>query len=300
MVELASVDVDEVLTCIRTAVRLAQNEEEVRVRVSKCIEEKILKPLGITQVGHYEYTLISGVRVDALSGHVIIEYKAPGRLSTKSDIAKAKEQVIRYICEEAKVKERYKNFIGVIISDRIAFVRYDFREDSWVLRGPYDITRETVIKLVEAIRGLQRKSLEADALIRDFGPASIIARKVIKLLYERLTRSNNPRVVTLFSDWKRLFTQATGYSPEKLKKLKSMAKDCGISGDIDYDAFLFSIHTYYALIMKLLAAEIAYLYGQGKWLRSYVAELENAYLQGGINGLKQVLSDLESGGIFAR
>ena len=300
MTELQNVNIDEVLTGIRTAIRLAQNEEEVRIRVSKCIEDKVLKPLGIDQVGHYEYTLISGARIDALYGHVIIEYKAPGKLSARSDVAKAKEQIIRYIMEEAKVKERYRNFLGVIISDRIAFVRYSPREDAWLLRGPYDITRETVIKLVEAIRGLQRKSLVVDTLIRDFGPDSPIAKKTVRLLYERLIHNSKPRVMTLFSDWKRIFTQATGYSPEKLKRLKSMAREYGISGHIDFDALLFSVHTYYALLMKLLAAEIAYLYGQGRWLRSYVAELENAYLSGGVDSLKQVLSDLESGGIFTR
>jgi hypothetical protein len=68
------IDIDEILTCVRNAIIQARTEEDVRVRVSNCIEEKILKALGITQVGKYEYTLISGARVDALYGHVVIEY----------------------------------------------------------------------------------------------------------------------------------------------------------------------------------------------------------------------------------
>jgi hypothetical protein len=62
------VDVDAVVTCIREVVKRSQNEEEVRLRVSNCIEERILKPLGISQVGRYEYTLVSGARADALYG----------------------------------------------------------------------------------------------------------------------------------------------------------------------------------------------------------------------------------------
>ncbi|MEM4847163.1 MAG: hypothetical protein QW794_05340 [Thermosphaera sp.] len=90
------IDIDDVVNCIKQNVRIASNEEEVRARVSvRCIEEKILKPLDITQYGHYEYTLISGARVDALYGHVIVEYKALGKLSSPSDIAKV---VLQYLC----------------------------------------------------------------------------------------------------------------------------------------------------------------------------------------------------------
>jgi hypothetical protein len=35
-------------------------------------------------------------------------------------------------------------------------------------------------------------------------------------------------------------------------------------------ALIFSIHTYYALLLKLIAAEIAYLYGAGKFYKSYI------------------------------
>jgi len=72
------VDIDSVVTCFKNSVRRARTEEDVRVWVSRCIEEGILKLLGIKDVGKYEYTLVSGARVDALYGHIIIEYKAPG------------------------------------------------------------------------------------------------------------------------------------------------------------------------------------------------------------------------------
>jgi len=100
-----------------------------------------LKPLDIKEYGKYEYMLVSGARADALYGHVIVEFKAPGRLSRESDIQKAKEQIIRYITQEAGGKEEWKRYLGVIISDKIAFVRYDPRTDTWLLRGPYDIRR---------------------------------------------------------------------------------------------------------------------------------------------------------------
>jgi type II restriction/modification system DNA methylase subunit YeeA len=286
--------------CFKNAVARASNEEELRIGVSRCIEDMVLKPLGIKEVGRYEYLLVSGARVDALYGHVIVEFKAPGKLSKQSDIQKAKEQVIRYITQETGSKQEWSRYLGIIISDRIAFVRYDPRTDTWILRGPYDIKREVVIKLVEAIRGLRRKPLDADHLVKDFGPQSTISRKIISILYRKLISTKNERTRILFEDWMRLFKQATGYKPEKLEDLPGLAKDYGIAGDVNYDALIFAIHTYYALLLKLIAAEVAYLYGAGKFYKSYIAELDDAYVRSGVEGLKEVLKDLESGGIFKR
>ncbi|MFP3191449.1 MAG: N-6 DNA methylase, partial [Thermoproteota archaeon] len=99
----------------------------------------------------------------------------------------------------------------------------------------------------------------------------------------------------------RLFKQATGYDPNKFKELKELAKDYGLEkSNINYDILIFAIHTYYALIMKLIAAEIAYLYGNDRYYRSYSAELDDAYTSKGIEGLKNILQELESGGIFKR
>ncbi|MEM2696090.1 MAG: class I SAM-dependent DNA methyltransferase [Thermoproteota archaeon] len=293
------IDIDDVVSCIKQSVRTARNEEEVRARVSvRCIEEKILKPLDIVHYGHYEYTLVSGARVDALYGHVIVEYKAPGKLSSVSDIAKAKEQVVGYITKEAPTKAEWDRYLGVIISDRIAFVRYYRPRDIWILRGPYDITRESVVKLIEAIRGLRRKALKVDSLLSDFGPKSGVAKGAVSVLYGKLLNSTNPRTKILFEDWMRLFRQATGYDPEKLKGLRELTSDYGIKGKVNYDALIFAIQTYYAIIMKLLAAEVVYLYGGGRFYKSYIAELDDKYASGGIEALRDALRELESGGIF--
>jgi type II restriction/modification system DNA methylase subunit YeeA len=295
------IDIDEILTCIRNAIIQAHTEEDVRVRVSNCIEEKILRPLGITQVGKYEYTLISGARVDALYGHVVIEYKAPGKLLRDSDIQKAKEQVIRYITGEAGSKELWDRYLSVIISDKIAFVKYDRRSGAWILRGPYEVRREVIIKLIEALRGLKRKSLSVNNIVADFGPDSPIAKRTIKLLYTKLLNAKSQRTDILFKDWMRLFKQATGYDPNKLKELKKLVEEYGLGeSSVNYDALIFSVHTYYALIMKLLAAEVAYLYGSGRFYRSYVAELDDAYVKHGVEGVATVLKELEDGGIFRR
>lgn len=301
-VEVPQIDIDAIVTQINNAVRRANNEEEVRLWVSSCIEEKILKPLGLQGVlGRYEYTLISGARVDALYGHVLIEYKAPGKLANQRGIREALKQLVDYIKEEAGNKAEYDRYLGIIISDKIAFVRYDPRSDLWHLRGPYEIGRETVVKLIEAIRGLRRKPLDADHLVADFGPKSPLTVKLVGALYRKAANlEKDSRAALLFEDWKRLFRQATGYDPERLEELSELAKEYGIKGSVNYDALIFSVHTYYAFLLKLIAAELSYIYGGGKFYRSYIAELDDAYLKGGASNLKETLQELESGGIFRK
>ena len=296
MASLREIDVDRVLVGLKKAARSASNEEELKINAERVLYDEVLSKLGL-QPGRYEYTFISGGRADALYGHLIIEYKAPGKLSRGSDIAKAKGQLVDYIIKEAGgVEERYRSFLGVILCDRIAFVRYDWRNRVWTLRGPYDLNRESVLRLIEAIRGLRRKRLAVDELLRDFGPRSELTRKAVRTFYRKVMDSRNVKVKALFNDWRRLFSQVCAYSPEKLRGLE---RDYEIEEPVDYNALLFSIHTYYALIMKLLGAEIAYLYGAGKWLKSYVVELEDAHMRG-LDVLRGALEELESGGVFRK
>ena len=296
MPSIEQIDVDKVLVGLKHASATAANEEELRIKASGILESEVISKLGIPSGRHEKYTFVTGGRIDALYGHVIIEYKAPGKLLREPDVARAKEQLIGYIQEEAEVEDRFKLFLGVILADRIGFVRYDEKSKSWLLRGPYDLNRETVLRLVEAIRGLRRKKLAVDELLRDFGPRSDTAVKMVSVFYGKVMSSKSPKVEALFNDWKRLFSQVCSYSPEKLKGLEA---EYGLTGRVDYSALLFAVHTYYALVMKLLAAEVAYLFGAGKWLKSYVAELEDANMKG-LEVFKRALEDMESGGVFRK
>lgn len=193
MPSIEQIDVDEVLVGLKHAAATTEGEEPFKLKVYALIESEVTSKLGIAP-GKYEYTLVSGGRPDALYGHVIIEYKAPGKLLREPDVARAKEQLIGYIKKEAEVEDRFKLFLGVILADRIGFVRYDEKGKSWLLRGPYDLNRETVLRLVEAIRGLRRKKLAVDELLRDFGPKSDTAVKMVSVFYGKVMSSKSPKV----------------------------------------------------------------------------------------------------------
>ena len=246
-------------------------------------------------MGRFEYSLVSGKRADALYRHVLIEYKAPGVLSTASGFEKAKEQIINYIMTEAGAEERFGYFFGIIIGDKIGFVKFNRITEKWVVRGPYEINKGVVLKIVEALRGLRRKKLSAEELLRDFGPKSEVASAVIAKLYQKLHSTKSPKTALLFENWVRIFSQITGYKEEDLQGLDEFYDTKGK----DYTKLLFCIHTYYALLMKIIAAELAYLYGAGRYLKSYVAELEDKYMKG-TEEFKTSIKDLEEGGLFKK
>jgi len=296
------VDADEVAEEIKKVASESITEEDLRQGVEYILKSKVLEKLQIPwgswrpPRARYEVTLVSGARVDALYGHVIIEYEKPGTFASRSGFEKSVEQVKRYIRDHAQIEARFPRYFGVILDGyKIGFIRYRSTVNDFESKGPFDVNRATVARFIEAIVGLRRKALSAEDLLKDFGPTSQITREVIKTFYNKLL-GTSPRTEMLFEDWRRVFSQVCAYSPEKLKGLEAAY---GFrKGEVDVERLLFALHTYYALIMKLLAAEVASLYVAPR-LWSYLKALEDAYYKGH-EKLRDELKELEEGGIFAR
>jgi type I restriction-modification system DNA methylase subunit len=292
MSRISDINLDKIVSDFKKIAQRSANEEEFRIHATAVIDENITSHLGLT-IERREYLLVSGSRVDALYGRVLIEYEAPGVLSTTAGFTNAQERIINDIMTEAGAEERSRYF-GIILSDKIVFVKFNTLSDEWVIRGPYEINKGVVLKIVEALRGLVRKKLCAEELLRDFGPTSDVASRTVTVLYDKLVRANSPKVNLLFEDWVRIFSQITGYKEEDLRGLDQFYDTVGK----DYTKLLFCIHTYYALLMKIIAAELAYLYGAGRYLKSYVDELEDKYNMVNVEEFKDSIKDLEEGGLF--
>jgi SAM-dependent methyltransferase len=149
--------------------------------------------------------------------------------------------------------------------------------------------------LLEAIRGLKRKPIDVKFLLEDFGPRSEVSKSSILTLYNALLNSTSHRTKMLFEDWRRVFSQVCAYSKEKLGGLIDYynLKDHKV---IDVERLMFSIHTYYTILMKLLTSEIVTLFSDSL-IGSYLKLLEEAYLKSKVELLNQ-LKELEEGGIF--
>ena len=275
----------------------SSNEEELRINFA-VIFDPILRSWNIKPAYERYATgircVVSGVRKDALYGTVILEFKSPGKLKTKREFEKAKEQVKEYIKNEATTPEYYGRYFGVIIDGfQIAFIR--FRKGAWEETEALEINAQTILRLLEAIRGLRRKPIEARFLLEDFGPESEISKNSILTLYNALLNPHSPRTQILFEDWKRVFSQVCAYSKKKLEGLIEYygLKDRKLA---DVEKLMFSIHTYYTILMKLLTSEIVTLFSDSL-IGSYLKRLEEAYLKNRRELLEEI-KHLEEGGIF--
>ncbi|MFN3805333.1 MAG: hypothetical protein ACK4SY_09770 [Pyrobaculum sp.] len=148
-----TLDIEEITSCIRRVVNESQHENDLRDGVTHCIEEKVIKPLGIPVKIHHEYKLPGG-RVDTLyevsgvNDKVVVEYKRPGSTSYNEVIG----QVIGYITQ---LPGDWTRHIGVIISDKIAFVWYDSTQKRWIRKGPFPISEWSTAMLVRVLLRLK-------------------------------------------------------------------------------------------------------------------------------------------------
>ncbi|MBN1865219.1 MAG: hypothetical protein JW808_09995, partial [Victivallales bacterium] len=110
--------------------RLAASEEDLKMRLEPLLRRQFIQ-IGIdVEIAAYEKTTtVTKKRMDAVYGYVVIEYKAPGKLSSKKDIENAKKQMQVYLEEEShRHGPHHEDFlekaVGVAIDgERIIFAR---------------------------------------------------------------------------------------------------------------------------------------------------------------------------------
>ncbi len=289
---LRDIDLDRLAREIKQAAYEGADEDAVKIAVESMLRRYVLEPLGIP-VARYQYTLASGLRPDALYGHVIIDYKRPGKLAARASREEAVRQIKGYIRDRAESESEIPRYLGVLLDGpQILFVRY--RRGNWEERGPLDLNAESLGRLISALRGLKLKPLDAKLMIDDFGPKQDLTGKFIRALYHALDAPSRRRTSDLFEDWTRIFLQVIAYSPKKVEGLKRIY---GMPPETNVVKLFFCLHTYYALIMKLLAAEVAVLYSGGRLVRSQIADLQDAYARSH-DSLKEEIKRIESGEVF--
>ncbi len=286
------IDTHAVAEAIRRVGRENISEATLRIRVEHILAN-YLESIGVSyQSVHERRTITTGRRTDALFGTVVIEYKRPGRLATPAQWKEATEQLQDYLSEEAtRTRLHVAGYAGILLDGlNIGFVRR--LEDAWSVVGPQPINSHNISLALEYIRGLSRKPLDPEHLSNDFGPQADVARQSIVAFWNAL---NNPASKTemLYQEWKHLFGQVSGYKPEQLPEITEMEQEYKIKAANDMPRLLFTVHTYYALIIKLLAAEILSLVRQGI---GYSFIEHTSVLKP--DDLKKSLAEMEDGGTF--
>ena len=273
--------------------REAETEEDLRIGFEKLLEP-IKTELNLKSTPKYEKSVYSG-RSDAMHGQVIIEYEPPKSFSSKRNVDHAYDQLVNYLSNEAK-QTKLKQLVGVgFDGEQIFFVQYPLLS----IRGPYDFNPESARTFLIHLRALSRLPLTAENLAQKFGPQSELAPKMVSALASALEYwGNQIHIRTFFNEWKRLFgivygEQFTGGQQEK--EAETLSKLYKVGKETDFQELLFSVHTYFAFLMKLIAAELLTLRETsfGSSLASQLAHVPD-------DELKRKLEDIENGGIYAR
>jgi methylase of polypeptide subunit release factors len=311
---------------IRRAAQRAHSEEDLRINVEQALSATF-QALELTTTPEYEKTTLSG-SADAVYGHAVIVYKRPGRLAEKGYPTKLTQQIANYLTDLAhgaggriKQAEALEKMIGIgLDGEQILFVRYsatgrkresplpplpgtqlsfldaDEHAGGFQVVGPVPVGRESVELLLLYLRSLSRKPLTPEALGANFGPQGEIAPNLVNVFYAALqAHRDHPRVATFFAEWDRIFGIVYGEELGKAKKdAPELAALYHAVPKAELKPLFFAVHTYYALLMKLLAVELASLQS-GALVGSIVAMLPAMTEK----ELHRELTNLENGGTFA-
>lgn len=284
---------------IQRAAESSSNEAEFRRHVANVLEQFATEnniPLRLKE----EYTVAEG-RVDAAYNRLIVEYENPGWLKPKNTHRNndhSIQQVKSYIEGVARA-ERLKThrMAGVVLDGHyVIFVRHFLQ--TWVIEEPAPVNEHAVERLLKLLISLSSgAALIPENLIEDFGP-KLLAQRVTRAFYSALERSDDRLVNALFRQWQTFFSQVTGYEEGSMrvrekKELQDFVKGMGLDPKtVDLPKFFFTVHTYYALLIKLIAWLVVSRYA----FRVGVPFGNLATLP--TEELHKKLADMERGGIF--
>jgi hypothetical protein len=307
---------NEILSITEEIKQRGGNEEDLKVNVEKILDEKVWRIRGIRSP-KYEYTIkgvkgtiVKHYRLDALYGLAIFEYKAPGVLSrireVEETIKKMKEAYIPALLEEEGI-DRLVNeirarglsprIVGVLFDGyNVILVEYNVDTKTFTVNpevGAYPFNADSLRLIIRVVEATYKKKPDATTLARDFGYRSTVAQKAVLNFYNALVSPKNKKTEVFFEEWKKLVSYAYPLSSEQLARI---AEFYGFPKEqikqIDGLKLFFAIQTYYALVLKLLAAEIAARF-YDTTANIYLERLRNQNID-----LRKELNFLESGYIY--
>ena len=299
---------DSLVAQIQSKLNQFKTEADLKIAFEKILEP-VSKELGIKFEPKYEKSIYHAKRADALHGQVVIEYEAPYAFRSQRWIKHALEQLVSYIkglSEETNETLLEVKFVGVgFDGEKIFFVNYagekkpaaKLDEGDFTIRGPYDFTPESARTFITYLRALARIPLTAENLAERFSPQSEVARNTVSAFIDALVNWSAKRPKVFFEEWKRLFGIVYGeqFTGSEDKKSKVLAEIYGLEKTADFQTILFCVHTYFALLMKLIAAELVSI-GESGFSVSFSSRL----VHGTDEQLYADLTEIENGGIYQK
>jgi hypothetical protein len=284
---------------IQQAAAWAGSEMDLQIEVAGALKE-FARRAQVTMEGHHNITIATG-RPDSVYGSVIVEYKEPGVLSANRDAAgnkKVIEQLKQRFYDFRREEGRKWNTMFGVGTDGKYFIFLRFRDEKWTDQEPLPVDRYSTERFLWALYNLGQKGkpYQPEYLYGDFGSEgeSGIAKLGVQTLYDEIRKTENPKAEVFFNQWKILFGEVCGYDVENLSdKLKKLAEFYGVHGKPEPAPLLFAVHSYYAILIKLLASAIVSFFNP--LMPSQLGKLLNATTSA---KLKRELAELEGGGII--
>lgn len=230
----------------------SSSRDEVRLRVP-----------DMSQASMLDAPLDSEGRADAIYNRFVIEFEPPGSLRRSvmhSATRHAVNQVQQYLRGTADETGLPLDRLAGCAFDGSLIVYVTWERGTWSIARPVDANPHALGALLDTLESLASgRGLTADNLHEDFGRASNAAGRVVRALSETLHgKSASSRAMTLFDEWRVNLGNASGpFSPSDEVEWHDLCGDLGIdSSRGSPDFILFSLHTYFALVAKLISVVI--------------------------------------------
>jgi len=279
-------------------------EADFRQVIDPLLQE-FCKEVDLHPITHAEFVLATG-RADAVFNRLVIEYKAPGKLKKTPDAVtlSAIQQVKDYIEDLAKEEHReIERMAGVVFDGNfLIFVRSVGGKLENEL--PVEVNLESLQRFLTWLSGLSSGiALTSENLNRDFALEQLRTQNILRRLFQALDSAlakEDGLVSKLFEQWRLFFSEAIDYSEafggRKLEPLKKWVRKAGleVKDSEEAERFFFVLHTYFALLVKLLAwmaiaRHLGVKIGGPSFFNLATTDSET---------LRRSLEKMESGGIF--
>ncbi len=252
-----------------------------------------------------EYAVARG-RVDSVYNRLVLEYKRPGVIKPTNE-GRANRDVIQqvkdYVLDVAKRERREAQRLAGVATDGLHYIFVRRVGEGWSVDDPIPVNKPSTERFLRLLFSLSiGAALVPENLIQDFGPKHSRTQSAVRAIYRGLAGSKHPLVVKLFEQWRIFFAEATDYKEwseriESKPEFRTYLKSLWTADEIrhlDAPRVFFVLHTYYALLIKLVASmAVARFAGGASTPLSRIAALEG-------EDLRQSFKDLEGGGIFKR
>jgi hypothetical protein len=198
---------------------------------------------------------------DVVHGAVIIEYEPPSSFRGRSgpEFGHAREQAEDYAGRMAWQEGRPIAEYVLVAWDgsHLSFGRKDDGTAIWERLEPFSV--ETAERLLRLLQDQGQPLVHPELLRQHVGPESALGAELLPQLFRAVLASNNAQPATkttlLYKEWRRLFGQAVGITTERLDDfLRRQAAAHATRYEADIPAYLFALHSYIAIVAKLVAA----------------------------------------------